>query len=57
MKADIQTIRQFIQDLGFEPERVLAVELTGSHAVVYEGDTELEHVHKIAYTEVEPINE
>lgn len=55
MKADIQVIRQFIQDLGFEPERVLAVELTGSHAVVYEGDKELERVHKIAYTEKEAI--
>lgn len=55
MKADIQIVRQFIQDLGFEPERVLAVELSGSHAIVYEGDTELERVHKIPYTETEVI--
>ncbi len=55
-KLDIQIVRQFIQDLGFEPERVLAVELSGSHAVVYEGDTELEFVHKIAYTEKENIS-
>ncbi len=56
-KLDIQIVRKFINDLGFEPDRVLGVELTGSHAVVYEGDKELEFVHQIAYTEVEPINE
>lgn len=55
MKADIQIVRQFIKDLGFEPERVLAIELSGSYATVYEGDLELERVHKIPYTEAETI--
>lgn len=56
-KLDIQIVRQFIRDMGFEPERVLGIELTGSHAIVYEGERELEFVHHIAYMEVEPIGE
>lgn len=55
-KLDIQLVRQLIREMGFEPDRVLAVELTGSHAVVYEGETQLEFVHQIAYTEKETIN-
>lgn len=54
-KLDIQIVRKFINDLGFEPDRVLGIELTGSHAVVYEGDKQLEFVHKISYTETETI--
>ncbi len=56
-KLDIQIVRQFIRDVGFEPDRVLAIEITGSHAIVYEGENQLEFVHQIAYTESEPVNE
>lgn len=55
MGLDIVLVRQLIQACGFEPDRVLAVELTGSHAIVYEGEKELERVHKIPYTEDQTI--